>query len=563
MRWTRVAAIVPLWIALSVQQPRDPLDSFCRIFGHQAAVVDRRLYVDGGFVNHGSLPQDPKNYTNTALLDADLDVTNLGMPVLHSNLSKPSKVPDINGAILWSDPVNKILYLYGGEYSEGEPDPFALWAYNIVSSKWNSMPADPEYRDIQRASYGAGAVVEGGEFAYYYGGWLSNASVPSWGSTEPLALSSLLMYNMDQHTWTNSSGPDSIGRAEGAMVYLPASDRGMLVYFGGLQVPEGTGKATPQPMDEILLYDIANSKWYTQKATGQVPEDRRRFCAGATWASDYSSYNIYLYGGSEISEGVGFDDVYILSLPSFKWIKWYPTEPGPGYPHHSLSCNVVDGAQMIIIGGVFTNTTMCDVPNVYAMHNMDLGKQNPDSSPWYQFRPNLTTYKVPPEIVSAIGGSESGKANVTSPKGGFGYRDLNTYFQRVYTPPPRTPSHTPEDDDSTPVGAIAGGTVGGVAGVCIIVGGLYLWLRRRRKQKETPVEEAVSTPSAPETKPPTMYELPGQREQPIGELANTAPVELESPGVTKHFSLPGDHHQYQHSPLHSRDPSSPSAELPV
>lgn len=58
-----------------------------------------------------------------------------------------------------------------------------------------------------------------------------------------------------------------------------------------------------------------------------------------------------------------------------------------------------------IIGGVFTNTTMCDVPNVYAMHNMDLGKQNPDSAPWYQFRPNLTTYKVPPEIVSAIGGS--------------------------------------------------------------------------------------------------------------------------------------------------------------
>lgn len=188
------------------------------------------------------------------MLHADLDVTNLGMPILRSNLSKPGKVPDVNGAILWSDPVNKILYLYGGEYSDGEPGPFSLWAYDIVPSKWKSMPADPEDRDIQRASYGAGAVVEGGEFAYYYGGWLSNASVPSWGSDPPLALSSLLMYNMDLHTWTNSSGPDSIGRAEGAMVYLPASDRGMLVYFGGLQVADGTGKTTAQPMNVSLSH---------------------------------------------------------------------------------------------------------------------------------------------------------------------------------------------------------------------------------------------------------------------------------------------------------------------
>ena len=114
------------------------------------------------------------------------------------------------------------------------------------------------------------------------------------------------------------------------------------------------------------MYDIANSKWYTKKATGQVPEQRRRFCAGATWAQDQSSYNIYLYGGLAVPAGVGFDDIYILSIPSFTWIKWYdsslnmaqvqfidatryPTTPGPGYPHNSLSCDVVDGAQMMYV----------------------------------------------------------------------------------------------------------------------------------------------------------------------------------------------------------------------
>ena len=76
-------------------------------------------------------------------------------------------------------------------------------------------------------------------------------------------------------------------------------------------------------MQEILLYDIANSKWYTQKATGEVPEQRRRFCAGVVWAEDRSSYNIYLYGGLGVPAGLGFDDIYILSIPSFRWIKWY------------------------------------------------------------------------------------------------------------------------------------------------------------------------------------------------------------------------------------------------
>lgn len=57
------------------------------------------------------------------------------------------------------------------------------------------------------------------------------------------------------------------------------------------------------------------------------------------------------------------------------------------------------------MGGAFTNSTDCDVPGVYGIHNMDLGKQNPDNTPWYQFRPNITSYQVPPEIISVVGGS--------------------------------------------------------------------------------------------------------------------------------------------------------------
>lgn len=40
------------------------------------------------------------------------------------------------------------------------------------------------------------------------------------------------------------------------------------------------------------MYDVQSSKWYTQVATGNIPEARRQFCAGVTWADDQSSYNM-------------------------------------------------------------------------------------------------------------------------------------------------------------------------------------------------------------------------------------------------------------------------------
>jgi hypothetical protein len=87
-----------------------------------------------------------------------------------------------------------------------------------------------------------------------------------------------------------------------------------------------------------------------------------------------------------------------------RWIKWYPTAPGTPYPHHSLSCNVVDGAQMLVMGGTFPNSTSCDVPSVFAFHNMDLGKDNPEGAKWALFSPNKTKYNVPSEIIAVVGG---------------------------------------------------------------------------------------------------------------------------------------------------------------
>jgi len=257
------------------------------------------------------------------------------MPQLYANLTKNSSIPSVNGGALWADDVNKRLYLFGGEYHQQPPPPvFTLWSFDVLGNEWVSF-GTPAETGINGVSYGAGiSVPERGE-AYYYGGWMSGNSVPGWDGPA-VATSRLVKYSMDTNVWANITGPDNVRRAEGVMLFLPIGDGGMLVYFGGIQDRYANGTVSGQPMEQIFLYDVLSSKWYIQNATGDVPDMRARFCAGATWASDQSSYNMqvfdrryidllltscrYIYGGAGMPPNTaGFDDVYILTIPSFKW----------------------------------------------------------------------------------------------------------------------------------------------------------------------------------------------------------------------------------------------------
>lgn len=245
------------------------------------------------------MTQDPANYTNNLLLYQDLStVSSSGMPPLYANLTDPSNssvtVPSVSGGILWADEVNKRFYLFGGE--EGDVDAkdpvreFRLFGFDVLNGWWDDFGV-PTGVEVDSVSYGAGvSVSERGE-GYYYGGWLSNASVLGRGSPA-LATSGLIKYAFDTDSWTNNTGPDDVGRAEGVMVYIPAGDGGMLVYFGGLKHEFGNDTVGWQDMREIFVYDVLSSKWYVQNATGEVPGMRRRFCGGVMWAEDRSSYNM-------------------------------------------------------------------------------------------------------------------------------------------------------------------------------------------------------------------------------------------------------------------------------
>jgi hypothetical protein len=63
LKMLRLFSILLLFVELSTSQ-KDPLQDFCRRFGHQASVVDQKLYIDGGLVDWNPISQNDQNYTS-------------------------------------------------------------------------------------------------------------------------------------------------------------------------------------------------------------------------------------------------------------------------------------------------------------------------------------------------------------------------------------------------------------------------------------------------------------------------------------------------------------------
>lgn len=184
----------------------------------------------------------------------------------------------------------------------------------------------------------------------------------------------------------------------------------------------------------------------------------------------------------------------IVTIPTFTWIKLYPNDGNVTgqYPHHSLSCNVVNKGQMLVIGGTFPLSDECDAAPQWGAHNLVLGQQSdPDANPWQLYSPNLTTYAVPDEIISVVGGEATGGATRTSPAGGFDNPDLDVLMTKRASVASRTPTRpipgaTGSGNSSAgsgrlSTGAIVGIAVGGGIALIALIAGVCLFARRRRR----------------------------------------------------------------------------------
>ncbi|EME89485.1 uncharacterized protein MYCFIDRAFT_26780 [Pseudocercospora fijiensis CIRAD86] len=501
-----VILVYLLYITHAQGQGMDQINHFCRRHSHRTTVIDNKLYIDGGYINYdydGVITPDTVNYTNTQLIYADISSVNEDhFPQEYANLSKDTNIPSLVGGAIWADEVNRKFFLFGGEYRNATAQSVPLsfnniYWYDTLSDQWSTN--DTTTSGIDPPSYGASTVDQNQGIAYYYGGWSSNATIS--GDANAAMQNTFLSYDLVHNTFNKHAFWDDTPRAEGGMFYIPAGDSGMLVYFGGIQ-QNSSGDTSGIPMDTIYLYDIASDKFYQQQTSGETPAMRRRFCGGVSWPNDTSSYNIYFFGGLQPEDqgNESFGDAWILSIPSFTWTLLYPSNYGGS--HHSLTCDVINHGQMIIMGGWWSNAsyTPCDAASVWGMHNLNLGSNDRDHVPWYQFLPNLTDYTLPPNLTAVIGGSSTGGATVATPATtGFSNSDLSRLFQLKATTstrpatrdiPTATSAPGAKKTASSNAGAIAGGVVGGVLGLALVIGMVLFCLRRRRKAKDKEMQQA-------------------------------------------------------------------------
>ncbi len=136
-----------------------------------------------------------------------------------------------------------------------------------------------------------------------------------------------------------------------------------------------------------------------QNTTGDFPPPLSQFCSVVAAAKDRSSFNIYIYGGYDgtDSEKRPSDDVYILSLPSFTWVKAYSGTSTHGRNGHKCVKPYPD--QMFVLGGEYIDNSQCVEGGIIQVFNLNTLKfqDKYDPSVW-------SDYEVPALVTAKIGG---------------------------------------------------------------------------------------------------------------------------------------------------------------
>ncbi|KAI0888676.1 uncharacterized protein GGS22DRAFT_152150 [Annulohypoxylon maeteangense] len=370
-------------------------------------------------------------------------------------------------------------------------------------------------------AFGAAANAPSEQRAWYFGGYRSS----SWGpiylnlnstydpSTVSNTLMSLDMTVQGQEVWNNATlPPGTQSRAGPSMVWVPVGEKGILVVLGGVtypaydnsnhtsQNPAQSEKDSPGFMSNVDIYDYAGDAWYRQP-TQNAPPALTRGCAVLGTAKDKSSFNIYYYGGYnglDINSDFN-DEVWVLSLPSFMWMKVSQGTPEHGRAGHQCVTPYPD--QMIVIGGTTTtkgDTAKCldgDNPSMLQAYNLTEATwmDSYDPKSW-------DDYGVPEMIHVMIGGSFSGGATATTPgPSGWATPSLGSVFATPYTSKittyypyssvgpgngTRGDAHSGGGGGGTPgwVGAVLG-VVLGLVFITAVVVGIILYRRRRLLKK--------------------------------------------------------------------------------
>ncbi|KAG5913996.1 hypothetical protein E4U42_000738 [Claviceps africana] len=418
-------------------------------------------------VNNGDFQGYILSYNLSESFSADTNVTGILVKDLMSkarggSTSGSSTEPNYyDGGMLANDAE---FFLYGGAlfkndalYSAPSGDEvlrYGLYAYGPEKPGWQKGVTSINLNGgvTRYVAYGAAVNAPSENKAWYFSGLTSPTRGPIvQNSADPAVKAATIsdtLIGLDMsiqldEKWSNTTLPRKIrGRSNAEVVWVPVGKQGILVVLGGVVYPEWATNGhksanetasqlqSPEFTRVIDIYDVATKEWYQQPAQGG-PGARTRGCAVVAPASDFSSFNIYYYGGFDgIHPAKDFSDqVWVLSLPSFTW-----TLINEGRPRHARSghkCFMPYPDQMIAFGGytsVNGTSRVCLDSGPVVIFNLTSGQWMDTYSP-----SRYADYGVHSSVVKVVGGDASGGAKVTSPlPSGWSSTVLGDIFNTPY-----------------------------------------------------------------------------------------------------------------------------------
>ena len=465
--------------------------------------------------------------------------TSIWEHISKNGTNSASSAPTLNDGSIFSDDTS--LYLFGGAISmapgaPGIPPSNALYQYNIGERQWTQI--SPGGDPVQRVLIGMSAQSSTTSAGYYLGGAITPLSNPSFyaeTNSTPYMVEGLVTFNEGFSTLKNSSTSqmNTDGTvAEGYLALIESlGSEGVLITFGGFTDTAGapsnledSNLADPSfqwPLANVSIYDIGNATWYQQVATGDIPPWRYMGCSVIVSAPDQSSHSVYVFGGWGNSFGGSDGNVYVLSIPSFRWIR-VNTDSNRRSRH---SCNIVGNHTMLVVGGIQPigqqvlplDATGCDTTPMFAQ---GLGMFSLNSHTWttnYDPSTGTAPYEIHPSISNVIGGNENGSATIQTPAGGFSRQALGILLG-AHQVPMNAVGTIPNANSTSSVGmqhlsrgVIAGTVIATIAGLAIILTLIYVLLRRRYLRQH-PARPSISNPIYHERKVSELDSSPGPSE---------------------------------------------------
>lgn len=462
--------------------------------------------------------------------------------ILHEDsysVTASSAVEYAGGGSFWSDLNQTRLYSMAGfppNTVEGQSN---MQTYDPAHDSWSTTQVGDgkePYNKLERsqAMY-ANTFDGGGTLSFIAGGnnWLPGLVIMN--SSNP-----------QNPTWLNVTDNDTPYFWGPTTQYVRMGQQGILVSVGGY---DSFAQTVQRNMSAVQVYDIASGKWSVVTATGDIPLSRSEFCSALSAASDDSSFQMTIYGGWNLDNNRAFEDVYVLTMPAFQWIKISDTgnnetklAQNAGKRRHF--CNSYEDRSMIVLGGaVLHDDTAFDLQQCNSSFP-PIKLLDVSTFQWHsQFPLPDTKYQVPSPVIDVVGGDINGGAKAASTWHSGAELDLfsKTIPRYNYSNPTsgvstlkgedsssstgsgaaKTTSSSGSSSSSTPVGAIVGGVVGGVAGLAISAALVYFACVYRRHNKRKALPE-VEKPELPHESPQPSF-APGRPTFQTHEVYGTDP----------------------------------------